>query len=168
MERRTFDEPIDEELVAALVQQRNIRRTQMERVHNIPVMQTYAQDYATLLRVIPPNSSLRGLLEMLMIADEDEEEYEGELPELYELGAPIGLENLQDIIIGLLRHVAQDNVEDDDEPEVVEIGPRRRAAAREPYTVSIRLRQTNWMEKSLDFPNKWFRRVYRLVVAHVD
>jgi hypothetical protein len=38
----------------------------------------------------------------------------------------------------------------------VAIGPQPRYAFRDPYTITTRMRQTNWLEISLTWPNKWF------------
>jgi hypothetical protein len=85
-----------------------------------------------------------------------------------ELGAPISDNNIQDIATTFLRYLVGDaNMEQGllGGKGVLEEGVQGPSAwcywAREPYTVTTKLRETNWFEKSKAWPNKWFRKVYR-------
>jgi hypothetical protein len=89
----------------------------------------------------------------------------------FELEMQLAGDQLENICVQVIAEVAQPDPDEDLEgPGAIdgrEAGairpPGRIHSVRQPYTITAAIRETNWFAKSMDFNDRDFRLIYRLV-----
>lgn len=104
-----------------------------------------------------PDERLPSVLEMLEGSDEEDEDF----PLFRRLGDGLTVDNLEDACVAFLRYVIGPDEDGRAMPPPIGPVPPRVRNLRQPYTITIMARRTNWFERSFHFEEFWFRRAYR-------